>query len=250
MNAKLNSLPTKLKDLIAFDKAMLKIAMTSRWTVGWGPNSKRSMAPTEQTLRHAVDSTAKCGYYGAYGDFNAEEAAEWLVKIAAFLTEESVPTVEGHRLGLKPYAPLEDGLAAAAMHIEQALDEARENVQAEYDDDPEGFRQWHRDAVVVDGKVTNPWGQWGDIVQWLMDEMTPFGVFAFYLKVRQDVDDCVAENISVWAEGGEGESPAKVAEKSFADCMDGLHDHIVEAIEAQEASASNKAEWDSHPLAP
>lgn len=236
----MNNFPTSLENLTLTEGVLWRIAMAHRSSKG------RFSQPDQQHLRLRVEGALRGGpIYSPYALFTDDpyRVAEWLIMLMSGVTEDTVP-----RFKASAHKDIEAALKAARQHFEAALSKDIAQTQLEYDQDPEGFRDWNRTAIVEDGIVLDPWGyNYVAMCRWMLDNMTPMGIFAFYYAVSSEVAECQSEGLAAWAFGdSQTMDPRKVAEKKFNEIVRNLSNYL-ETILTEQAT---EAEWNQHPLAP
>lgn len=214
------------KTLTADEKLILRAMLTSSYSVS---------RPAADTVRYTFEAGLRSGslrHFVGYTDLS--QVLEWATLVAGSLSEERI---------VQPKQPKRceswDEVRTEVLRLFEAkFDADRQEFQAELDESPEEFGQWHRDTVVVDGKVVDPWGPaLSAPVRWWVDNMTLVGVWLVYLAVNEATVSCVSENLSLWATGNEDANPQKVAYEAFSEGMRHLEKDITEAIQVQAAVA-------------
>ena len=221
--------PTSLTDT---EKALQRVLTAGR-VDGYG-NQKPYIRPKDATVLGYLFADAHRGgrVYSPFGQFKADMMVEWAIRVLNYLTEQRVEMPR-----TAPAFEWEDGWDKAKPEIERIFaakfNADRDELQGEYDEDPDGFRGWNTTAVVVDGKVTDPWGySYVASCRWFLDHMSAYSVFTVWQVVNDAVTECAAEYLGLWAEGGNEGDPRKVAEKALQAAMRNLDDHIDTELKA------------------
>jgi len=202
-------------------------AVTAR-RYGYGRNVRKDYLSTNM-LRYMTERAFRGGpVYSLFAGFRALEQVEWAMKVLTNLTEDRIPVLKtrlnfGYDDGWDKAGPVIHKMVADKFAADLA--EAQEGL--EDSGSLESFRSWNTTAVVKDGKVVDPWGyDYKAAVDWFLANMTPFLVFTVYQTVREAVEECMEDNLGLWAEGDTDNDPRKVAADTFDRAMRNLSEHL------------------------
>lgn len=222
------------KTLTANESLILRAMLTHSYSNGYGKPEQVSR-PSESTLRYTFEAGLRQGslrHFVGYG--NLDVVLEWTMMVASTLSEDRVTLPKQPRR----CESWEDVQAEARRLFDGKFEADRQECQDELTDSPESFREWHRDTVVEDGQVTDPWGPALSVpVRWWLDNMTLVGVWLVYLAVNEAVASCVSENLAFWAKGDTDANPQQVASEAFSKGTFRLEKDIV-ALLAQDAPST------------
>jgi hypothetical protein len=216
--------PTPLTDI----EREIQARLCSSRIRGYGGRPSYMQRIDASTLKYRFQEAHRGGsIYSPFGGFDADEQVEWAMRVLNYLTEQHI-TVPGH-----PTTPCgyDSKWADAKARIEalyaEQFEAARTELQEEYDADPKGFRGWNEDAILDGGKVTNPWATtFTDAADWFLANMTQYTVFTVWQVCFDAAEECVRENLGLWAEGGTDSNPQQEAADTFEASMRNLSEYI------------------------
>ena len=189
-------------------------AMLTR-TYFYGAAGDKVVRPSTDSLRITFENGVRNGdfiRFVGYGSYMTEPL-EWATIVVNFLSEDRV------RLP-RQYATCESWEAVAAevrRLVTETFDANKADAQADLNDDPAWFADARRDCIVVDGKVTDPWGPaLSGPVMWWLDNMTLVGVWLIAQVARDAAIEAINESLTSWTlNPTEGTDPRKAAHEAF-----------------------------------
>ena len=200
--------PTALTE----NETLVLRAMLTR-SRGFG-SSERVTRPEPDTLRHAFEGAVRKGSFSDF-QWNPQSILNWVLMVANSLSDGRLNLVAG-------YPTFDSWEALCDIARGKFTDKFQRDVvglQSEYDAEPEAFPKWYPRAVVVEGKVVDPWGK--DVsapVQWWFDNLTLVMVWTVYFAVRRGIDACTVDYLSEWVLG-DGQDPREVAQLVYSKGM-------------------------------
>ncbi len=219
--------PTPLTDT---EKTLQRVLTAYRDRAG----RPSTMRPKNATSLGYLFAAAHRGgsIYSPFGGFKADEMVEWAVRVLGWLSEERVAMPR-----VRPSLKWEDGWGVAKPLIERVFaekfDADRAEMQEEYDADPVAFPECNSSAVVVDGKVTDPWGyDYAASCRWFLDHMSAFTVFTVWQVANDAMERAAEDQLGLWADGGSYGDPRKVVHEAFDNLIRNLSDHIDAELKA------------------
>lgn len=199
---------TPPKSLTDNEKLVLRALMSRRNNYG----ARAITRPAENMPRYLFERGIRNGDFQHFVG-HAPNVLEWTLMVANALSEDRVP------LAKQPPRPetVEEAIVQARKAFEDKFEADRVEAQEELDEAPEVFAQYRKDAVVVDGKVLDPWGaSLTGPTRWWFDNLTPVMVWLVSYVVQSAIEDCAADNMHLWAiNDREGSDPRKAAYESF-----------------------------------
>lgn len=202
-----------IRSMTETEKLILKAMLTRSYF--YGTSGDKVVRPGEEILRITFEGGVRDGDFRRFISHGTDmsQPLEWATLVANFLTED--------RVKLPKRAATCESWDAVIAEVKRLVNEQFESdkaeAQADLEEDPEWFATGRRDCVVVEGKVTDPWGPaLSGPVMWWLDNMTLVGVWLVYQVCRNAATDAVNEGLISWTlDPSESTDPRKAAHEAF-----------------------------------
>ena len=210
------------KTMTDIEKFILTAMMTR--TYGYGPH--KVVRPGTESVRLTFEGGVRDGDFRRFTSYGNDmsQPLEWATLVANFLTEDRVKLPRRHA----SCESWEAVVAEVRRLVMEPFDADKAEAQAELDESPANFAEWRKDAVVENGRVTDPWGKsLSGPVMWWLDNMTLVGVWLVYQVCRDAATEAINEGLASWTlDASDGIDPRKASLEAFENGMKQLDKDI------------------------
>jgi hypothetical protein len=214
------------------EKLVLRAMLTTKYTVSFNKPDTVTR-PMENTLRYTIEGGVREGSFRRFC-YHEPNVLEWALMMANSLSEERVPLMTSRA---NPNS-LQASLDEARRVFESTFEAACAELQEELDESPESFAEWHKDAVVLNGKVVDPWGPaLSGPTRWWFDNLTVTMTWIVYRVLENIAQEATQDNLAAWALS-DGDDPRKAVREKFEKGLYQLFKDIEEALKSQGSTAA------------
>ena len=204
-------------------ETMILSAMLTR-TYRFGVN--KVVRPGTETMRLVFEGGVRNGDFRRFIGYDTDmsQPLEWATLVVNFITENRVRLPQRQAI----CTSWEEVVAEVKRLVNEQCEEDKAELQGELDaSSPLEFKQWYTGAVIVDGKVIDPWGPAISApAMWWLDNMTLVGVWLVYQVCRNAAVDLVNENLTTWTSDTDSHDPRKAAKEAFVEGLTQLDKDI------------------------